>query len=206
MPVTPGHTPVVASALLMDIRGAGKMSKWKGIQIRLSTQPKDIPYAPDPESDVHQVIWLSREPDRAGEIPELNRHPELKRTVLSLNAPGCRFETFRCGSSDEQYDGQFHSNFNIGLIYRDRNAFADYGAQFMVAGEILGFATDSDIFSEGSNPFLIEIERVHLKTEGIQGWTVDLWHRSSGNEAQEARTRANQALGFVGSVLSAKSS
>lgn len=176
--------------------------KWKAVQIRLSTESKNIPYAVDPENDVHPVIWLSKEPSRSSEIPELLRHAELKSAVEALNAPGCRFESFRCGSIDEEDNGIYYSNFNIGLIYRDRSGFANYAAQMMLAGEILGFSTDSDIFPEGSNPFLIEIGAVVLTTEKTRGWTVDLWHRSSGKTADEARQKANQALGFLENVLS----
>ncbi|WP_433766634.1 hypothetical protein [Pseudomonas putida] len=180
------------------------MSNWKAVEIRLSTQRKNIPYATDPENDVHPVIWISKEPHRIDEIPELNRDPELKSAIQSLNSPGCRFESFRCGSIDEEDDGKFYSNFNIGLIYRDREAFANYGAQLMIAGEVLGFSTDSDIFPEGSRMFLIEIESVLLTTESVHGWTVDLWHRSEGRTAQEAKGKANQALNLLKNVLSAK--
>ena len=180
------------------------MSSWKSVEIRLSTGQKNIPYAAHPEEDVHQVIWLSNEPERIDEIPELSRDAELRSAIQSINSPGCRFESFRCGSVHEEDEGTFYSNFNIGLIYRDRNAFNNYGAQLMIAGEVLGNATDSDIFPERSRTFLIEIESVLLTTEGIHGWTVDLWHRSAGKTALEAKTQANQALNLLKNVLSAK--
>ncbi|MFO3675800.1 hypothetical protein ACKWMZ_26945 [Pseudomonas protegens] len=180
------------------------MTAWKSVEVRLSQQKKNIPYAADAANDVHQVIWLSKEPQRIDEIPELNRDPELKSVVKEINSPGCRFETFRCGSLTEEDEGKFYSNFNIGLIYRDRRAFADYGAQLMVAGEILGFSTDSDIFPASSRTFLIEIQQVNLTTEGIQGWTVDLWYRCAGETAQEATNQATRALSFLKNVLSAK--
>lgn len=180
------------------------MTAWKSVEIRLSQQRKNIPYAPDLANDVHPVIWLSREPQRIDEIPELIRDPELKSTVQSINSPGCRFETFRCGSVTEEDDGKFYSNFNIGLIYRDRRAFADYGAQLMIAGEVLGFSTDSDIFPASSRTFLIEIEPVHLTTEGVHGWTVDLWYRCQGETAQDATIQAARALNLLKNVLSAK--
>jgi hypothetical protein len=180
------------------------MSNWKAVEIRLSTETKNIPYSAEPENDVHPVIWLSKEPQRIDEIPELSRDPALKLVIQALNAPGCRFESFRCGSVDEENDGKFYSNFNIGLIYRDRRAFAEYGAQLMISGEILGFSTDSDIFPKGSRTFLIEIQPVFLTTEQAQGWTVDLWHRSEGKTVQEAKAQADQALSFLKNVLSAK--
>lgn len=180
------------------------MSDWRAIEIRLSTEQKNIPYAANADSDIHPVIWLSKEPHRIEEIPELICDLELKSVVQSLNSPGCRFESFRCGSADEEEDGKFYSNFNIGLIYRDRSAFSEYGAQLMIAGEILGFATDSGIFPEGSRTFLIEIERALLTTESIHGWTVDLWYQSVGQSAQEAKARAHQAMDFLKNVLSTK--
>ncbi|MGY2258108.1 hypothetical protein [Pseudomonas sp. SDO55104_S430] len=180
------------------------MSNWTAVEIRLSTQQKNIPYAADPDGDVHPVIWLSKEPDRIGEIPELSRNPELRSAVEILNAPGGRFESFRCLSSDEEDAGKFYSSFNIGLIYRDRGVFAEYGAQLMVAGEILGYAADSGIFPEGRRAFVIEIERAHLTTENTHGWTVDLWHQSVGESIQEAKAQSNRALSFLKSVLSTK--
>ena len=195
---------VVASCLHMDDSGIDEMSNWTAVEIRLSTQQKSIPYVADLDGDVHPVIWLSKEPDRIDEIPELSRDLELKSVIQSLNSSGSRFESFRCGSIDEDGDGKFYSSFNIGLIYRDRSEFSEYGAQLMVAGEILGYATDSGIFPEGSRAFLIEIERALLTTENIHGWTVDLWHQSVGQSTQEAKARAHQALSFLKNVLSAK--
>ena len=202
--VTLRPQPIVASCLHMDDSDIDEMSKWSAVEIRLSTQQKNIPYTADPHGDVHPVIWLSKEPGRIEDIPELSRDLELKSAIQSLNSSGCRFESFRCGSIDEESDGKFYSSFNIGLIYRDRSAFAEYGAQLMIAGEILGYAADSGMFPADRRAFLIEIERVLLTTESIHGWTVDLWHQSVGQSAQEAKDQAHQALSFLKNVLSTK--
>ncbi|MCL8303192.1 hypothetical protein [Pseudomonas mosselii] len=148
------------------------------------------------------MIWLTKQPDRIHDIPELQRDQELKKAIGAINAEGLRFETFRCGSNEETYEGKILRHFNIGFIYRDRDAFANYGAQLMVAGELLGYATDSGIFEPGEKPFLFELQPIVLTTEGARGWTMDIWHQSIAASSDEARRKSDQALDLVSKVLS----
>ncbi|WP_099431107.1 hypothetical protein [Pseudomonas mosselii] len=179
------------------------MEKWNAVELRLAAESKHIPYRQEPDIDVHEMIWLTKQPDRINDIPELQRDEALKAAVRSINGLGLRFETFRCGSKEEPYEGKYSSMFNVGFIYRDRNAFADYGAQMMVAGELLGFSTDSGIFGPGQKPFLFELQAVALTTEGIQGWTMDIWHQSLEDTPEKARQKSDQALALVSQILSA---
>jgi hypothetical protein len=178
------------------------MSKWAGIELRVSTERKNIPYRAEPDNDVHQVIWLTKEPYRIDEIPELQRDPELRVAIQKINAPGGRFETFRCGSVIEPDGDKFSSTFNIGLVYRDRRGFVEYGAQLMIAGEILGFSAESDTFSTGARPFLLEMSPVVLTTENIAGWALDVWHRSVAGSELEAKNQASLVLRFLTDILS----
>jgi len=150
------------------------------------------------------MIWLSKEPGRIEEIPELQRDPKLKSLVVAINSPNLRFETFRCASQVEDENGHFSSVFGVGIIYRDRRAFQDYGAQLMVAGEVLGFVADSDKFPDQARPFAIEIHRIHLKEENLTGWSVDIWHVSRFAQKAEATSQAAEALDFLSSVLGPK--
>lgn len=179
------------------------MDKWNAVELRLMQSDKHLPYRQEPDDDVHEMIWLTKQPDRIHEIPELQRDAELKKAIGLINAEGLRFETFRCGSNEETYEGQILRHFNIGFIYRDRDAFANYGAQLMVAGELLGFATDSGIFEPGEKPFLFELQPILLTNEGARGWTMDIWHQSVAESSDEARRKSDQALSFVSHVLSA---
>ncbi|WJO30971.1 hypothetical protein [Pseudomonas monteilii] len=178
------------------------MDRWNAVELRLAAESKRLPYRQEPDDDVHEMIWLTQQPDRIHDIPELQRDPALKKAISAINAAGLRFETFRCGSNQETHDGKINHFFNIGFIYRDREAFANYGAQLMVAGELLGFAMESGIFEPGEKPFLFELQQVALTTEGARGWTMDIWHQSIAASADEAREKADRALDLVSKVLS----
>lgn len=177
------------------------MGKWAAVEFRLSTTRKNIPYRSEPEEDIHPVIWLTKEPHRIDEIPELARDEELKAAMQALNKPGGRFETFRCLSQTQEDDGKHLAIFNIGLIYRDRMAFRDYAAQLMVVGELLGFAAEDELFPDSDKPFAVEIEPVTLTTEQVHGWAVDIWHQSYGDSPESAKLRANEVLRFVANTL-----
>ncbi|RON08522.1 hypothetical protein BK659_14130 [Pseudomonas brassicacearum] len=181
------------------------MGKWAAIDLRICTDLRNLPYRAEPEDDIHPMIWLSKEPGRIEEIPELQRDPKLKALVTAINNSGLRFETFSCASQIEGVDGVFCSVFGVGFIYRDRRAFQDYGAQLMVAGEILGFVADSDTFPDQARPFAIEIHRIHLKEENLTGWSVDVWHESRSAHEADVKSQAAKALDFLTSVLGPKS-
>ncbi len=178
------------------------MGKWAGIDLRICTELRNIPYKPEPDKGIHPVVWLTKEPKKIDDIPELRKDHYMKRLVLALNSEGGRFESFRCECLEEEQENGIAAVFGVGFIYRDRRAFKDYAAQLMIAGEILGFMADSDTFENMAHPYTIEIHRVRLKDEDLIGRSVDVWHQSVSSNLDSAKQLRANAIEFLTSVLS----
>lgn len=176
--------------------------KWAAIDLRICTQEKRLPYRAEPEDGVHPMIWLRKEPHRINEIPELEHDEALRSAVQRLNGANSSFETFRCESIQNFDDGRYVSVFGLGVLYRARNWFASYPAQVLIAGEILESAANDSFFPDQDHPFAIEITRTLLTEERHLGWTLDIWHESVADSAQEAKSRSDKALTFLERVLS----
>lgn len=179
-----------------------RLSKWIGISLRIANGVKNIPYTAEPESGVHPVVWLTKEPHRLDEIPELQEDATLKQLVVEANSPGRRFETFRCLATEElDEDGQWSAYRNVGFIYRNRQWFQDYGSQMMVVGEILGFALESIATPDNGSPFAVELQQANLKEEGIRGWSVDVWLQQRAGTREEASNLAGELLRILVPIL-----
>ncbi|WP_445392391.1 hypothetical protein ACUDTL_16905 [Stenotrophomonas pavanii] len=180
------------------------MHRELNISISYATETYNLPYALE-EGKVFPLIWLSREPDRISEIPELEGEPELASFLAAINAPGLPFESFRCALEDVSHPevGGVLRRMYVGVIFRDREWASDISNYFMLARGLLLTSVHNDSFPDGSSPFELRLMKNCLKDEGGRiAFTADVQMEIWGEAAEEMREHLIERLAALQHVLS----
>lgn len=157
------------------------------------------------EGRVFPLIWLSREPDRIGEIPELEGEPELARFINAINGPGLPFESFRCAFEDTVHPsvGGVLRHMYVGIVFRDREWASDLTNYFVLARGLLLTAVHDESFPDGTGPFELRLMRNCLKDEGeCIVFTADVQMEIYGEDQAQMRERLATRLSALQRALS----
>lgn len=175
--------------------------KTASVQITYTTGHRNLPYATDLEADHHPMIWLSKEPDRINEIPELEGEPELKEFVRAINAPGKDFETFRCSHSTGTDQGHVVRAMYVAVIFRNRNLAANLDPYMVLVRSILTGVAASTEFPNNALPFEVRLNSHWLKEESVWAHTADIhFHIQALDEAQ-MRAELGRQTAFLEKIL-----
>lgn len=184
--------------------GSELMDRELNVTISYATGLHNLPYAPV-EGRIFPLIWLSREPDRIGEIPELEGEPELARFLNVINAPGLPFESFRCAFEDTAHSsvGGVLRRMYVGIIFRDRDWASDLTNYFVLARGLLLAAVHDDSFPDGTGPFELRLMRNCLKDEGGRVvFTADVQMEIYGEDQAHMREMLTKRLAALQRALS----
>jgi len=157
------------------------------------------------EGKIFPLIWLSREPDRISEIPELEGEPELASFLGTINAPGLPFESFRCAFEDivNPSTGGVLRRMYVGIIFRDRDWASDLTNYFVLARGLLMSVVHDNSFPDGTGPFELRLMRNCLKDEGGRiAFTADVQMELYGEDQAQMREELARQLSVLQQALS----
>ena len=175
--------------------------KKASIQLTFTTGHRNLPYATDLEEDHHPMIWLSKEPHRIDEIPELVGEPELKEFIKAINGPGQDFETFRCAHTTKQTENGVTRSMYVAVIFRNRQWAETPDPYFILSRGIVMALAQSKEFPNGSIPFEVQLQRHWLKEERVWAYTADIqFYIQAPDEAQMREELARQTA-FLEKIL-----
>ncbi|UNM18055.1 hypothetical protein K0P33_21180 [Pseudomonas sp. ArH3a] len=175
--------------------------KTASIQITFTTGHRNLPYATDLEGGHHPMIWLSKEPDRINEIPELEGEPELKDLIRAINGPGQDFETFRCAHTTKKTEAGITRSMYVAIIFRNRQWAEVPDPYLIVSRNIVTSLARSDQFPDGAIPFELRLRNHWLKEEQVYAYTADIqFYIQAPDEAQMREELARQTV-FLEKIL-----
>ena len=171
------------------------------IRIALEMKPLPIPYPAVKRDDGENFGYRSLlvHPDAIDEIPELQGEMPMKNFVAAINSPGGIFETVRLVHWIDQSPSNVGQCLCLGLIFRDRSLFANYGKCMAFAGHLLQQVASGSVQLDLAP--LLEIQPAHLTQEEVSGWIMDIYLGGYGANEDEARQRLAQVLGSIGPLL-----
>lgn len=164
-----------------------EQEKHAEIRIGLGTKALGIPYGPVKREDGENYGYMSliKNPEAIDNIPELFGEPEMKAFVAGINSEGGDFESVRILHwSHEMPDGQTRKCINLGVIFRDRRLFSDYGSQLLFAGNVLQHMTYGNL--DLDSPPLFDIQQARLIEERVSGWIIDVYLGGIGSDFDAA--------------------
>lgn len=175
--------------------------KTASVQVTFTTGHRNLPYAADIETGHHPMIWLSKEPDRIDEIPELDGEPELKDLIRAINGPGQDFETFRCAHTTTQTEAGITRSMYVAVIFRNRQWAETPDPYLVLSRSIVIALAHSDEFPDNALPFEVRLRRHWLKEESVWAYTADIQlYIQAPNEAQMREELARQTA-FLQKIL-----
>ncbi|MBH3399183.1 hypothetical protein I5S60_06340 [Pseudomonas fluorescens] len=171
------------------------------IQVTFTTGHRNLPYATDLETGHHPMIWLSKEPDRINEIPELEGEPELKGFIQAINGPGQDFETFRCAHSTKEDEKGTTRSMYVAIIFRNRQWAAAPDPYLIVSRNIVMSAAHSDLFPDGAFPFELRLRNHWLKEERVYAYTADIQFYIQAPDEAQMREELGRQTAFLEKIL-----
>jgi len=177
------------------------MEKSSSIQVTFTTGHRNLPYATDEENGHHPMIWLSREPERITEIPELQNEPELKAFISAINAPGRHFETFRCAHSDTEAPGSYTRAMYVAVLFRDRALAASIDNYMILAREIVTGTANHPDFPANTVPFELRLAQHWLKEESAWVYTADIQFWIQALDQAAMRNEMSKEMAFLEKIL-----
>ncbi|NVZ45125.1 hypothetical protein HX780_06730 [Pseudomonas tolaasii] len=175
--------------------------KTASIQVTFTTGHRNLPYAVNLEEDHHPMIWLSREPERIDEIPELKGEPELKEFVRAINGPGLHFETFRCSHRTGTDQGHVIRTMYVALIFRDRKLAASLDNYMVLIRGILTGVAASKEFPDNALPFEVRLHKHWLKEEELWVHTADIQFHIQALDEARMREELGRQTAFLEKIL-----
>lgn len=147
------------------------------------------------------MIWLSKEPERINEIPELKGEPELEKLIRAINGPGQDFETFRCAHTTEKTEYGVTRSMYVAIIFRNRQWAEVPDAYLVLSRNIVMSLAHSDEFPDCAIPFEVQLRKHWLKEESVWAYTADIqFHIRAPDEAQ-MRVELRRQTAFLEKIL-----
>jgi hypothetical protein len=164
--------------------------------LRISLRKKllAIPYPPCTNEDGqvnHGYFSLVNDPTLAFEIAEMAKSREIQASIAHLNSGGKAFETVRVTAWTDRQQ-MFRSCLCLGMVFRDRERFANYDLLFQLFGRFLAALQSGEVLSD--EPPLIEIQPAVFLNENNQGWIFDVYLVGHGEHEDAALQRLAQAM------------
>lgn len=175
--------------------------KSASIQVTFTTGHRNLPYATDLETGHHPMIWLSKEPGRIDEIPELEGEPELKDLVRAINAPGQDFETFRCAHTTTKTETGITRSMYVAIIFRNRQWAEVPDPYLIVSRNIAMSLAHSDQFLDGAIPFELRLRNHWLKEEQVYAYTADIQFYIQAPDEAQMRAELGRQTAFLETIL-----
>ncbi|KAI2693124.1 hypothetical protein [Pseudomonas sp. TNT3] len=175
--------------------------KTASVQVTFTTGHRNLPYATDLETGHHPMIWLSKEPNRIDEIPELEGEPELKELIRAINGPSQDFETFRCAHTTNKTESGITRSMYVAVIFRNRQWAETPDPYLVLSRSIVIALAHSEEFPDNALPFEVRLRRHWLKEESVWAYTADIHlYIQAPDEAQMREELARQTA-FLQKIL-----
>lgn len=166
--------------------------------MRVEFETLGIPYSrPENDSSSRSYIDLKEEPDRSGELPEVQGWPELKTAIDKINAHKM-FRTLGCASwvDDTNSPDSIRAVSYIGFCFleieRNRDALSYYGLFHHFAV----FLSQRTLPKDLAMHFVVKMTGFN-GGKLLVGWSSELHVQGFGPSVEEARTNANLAFSLL---------
>lgn len=177
------------------------MRKTSSIKITYTTGHSILPYAPDEKNGNFPMIWLSKEPDRIGEIPELYGEPELRKLIRSINAPSLALETFSCSHRTFTNSRCLTKEILFSFIFRDRKLSETLDEYMKLACNIATSIAESVEFEDNALPFEIRFSKNWLKQENLWAHTASIYINIQAPNENAVSKKLAQEISFLTKLL-----
>ena len=175
--------------------------KTASIQVTFTTGHRNLPYATNVDEGHYPMVWLSKEPHRIDEIPELEGEPELKEFVRAINGPNHDFETFRCFHKTTTDRGHVVRSMYVAVIFRNRDLAASLDPYMVLTRSILTGVAESKEFPDNALPFEVQLQRHWLKEESVWAYTADIQFHIQALDVAQMRAELSRQTAFLEKIL-----